>query len=99
MLGEMATPWKQPYPPPEADRQRLLLCLGAGVFVWLFLAVFKPFDIGDWQHPHKARVLAGYGLVTAGVLLANHALLPRLFKKFFREENFTVARNVAFNLW
>lgn len=89
-------PWKQPYRPPEPGRPTVLLCLGAGVFV---ARSFQPFGISRWQGPLKALWLAGYGLITAAVLLVNHVLLPRVFKSFFREENFTVGRNVAFTLW
>jgi len=84
----------QPLPAPETTRRTFLTSLGAGVFIGVFLVVFQPFGAYTWQSPLKIPVLAGYGAVTFVVLWFNGYALTRLFPDFFREERWTVGREI-----
>lgn len=85
----------QPMPAPETTRRTFLTSLGAGVFIGAFLVIFQPFGAYAWESPLKIPVLAGYGAITFVVLLFNGYALPRLFLDFFREERWTVGREIV----
>ena len=89
----------QPYPRDQRDMRRwLLTSAGAGLFVALFLLVFQPFGSANWDDPRKPYILAGYGLITFGCLVLVGSLFPFLFKNFFDEKNWTVGREILWNV-
>ena len=83
----------KPYP---AILNKWKITLSVSVFISIFLCVFQPFGLQFVQINNKTVVLAGYGLITFILLLLNLYLLPLLFKKSFREENWTVGKQI---LW
>lgn len=89
---------RQPYPHHESTRQFLVRSLLIGGFVGLFLLLFQPFGINEWQLPYKTPKILGFGLVTFGVLVVDSVVLPRLFPSPFREANWTVGREIAYIL-
>lgn len=89
---------RQPYPGHESTEQMLGRSGLIGAFVGLFLLVFQPFGIDDWQLPAKSLKILGFGLVTFGVLLLDSLGLPRLFPRTFSETNWTVGREIAYIL-
>lgn len=86
----------QPLPAPETTRYTVFTSLAAGGFIAGFLIVFQPFGAYAWNSPRKIPVLAGYGVITFAVLLFNSFMLPRLLPSWFREERWTVGREIAF---
>lgn len=89
---------RQPYPSHESTGQILGRSLLIGAFVGLFLLLFQPFGINEWQLPYKSLKVLGFGLVTFGVLLIDSLLLPRLFPRQFSETNWTVGREITYIL-
>ena len=85
----------QPYPTEESVRRRLVRAVIIGAFVGLFLLVFQPFGLDDWQTPAKTGKVLGFGLVTFGVLIADSFLLPILFPRFFSDARWTVGREIV----
>lgn len=69
------------------------------VFIGLFLVVFQPFGLYDLIVKYKVFKLAGYGLVTFFMLIINLLLIPRLFPLRFKEEKWTVLKEICFLLW
>ena len=68
------------------------------MFVFLFLAIFKPFGItllGD----DVAVYAFGFGSVTTLCLLLSLFLLPIVFKTFFKSDKWTIGKNVLFAIW
>jgi hypothetical protein len=89
----------QPYPrEPRNLRRWLLTSAGAGLFVALFLIIFQPFGSAEWNDPRKIYLLAGYGVVTFVFLFTGGLLFPYLFKNFFDEKNWTVGREILWNV-
>ncbi|SDL82674.1 LytR/AlgR family response regulator transcription factor [Siphonobacter aquaeclarae] len=89
---------RQPFPLFERDRETLLLCLGTGLFVGLFLAVFQPFGTAAVTFSYKYLYLFGFGAVSGAVLLVHYFVAPVLFPSFFSEKTWTVGRNIGFIL-
>ena len=92
---------KQPYPFPDADLSvyRLLLkSVLLGLFIFLFLAVFQPFNISQWRHPFKIGIIGCFGLMTTIAYLLFHFVIVKLFYNYFNEESWTVGREIVSNV-
>lgn len=89
----------KPYPRRSSPERKLLFAFAFGIFVFLFLAVFQPFGLNDWQTPYKILKLAGYGGVTAFVILFNGFVIERVFRNWFLEKNWTVGREIISAIW
>lgn len=78
--------------------RRWRTCLLYGGFVFLFLLVFQPFGLR--QAPQGILTISlGYGLTTLLVMAVLNIALPPLFPSYFSEENWTVGREIAWNLF
>lgn len=65
------------------------------IFISFFLSVFQPFGIQFLEIENKTLILTGYGVVTFLVLLFDLFLIPSLLKKTFRDENWTVWKQIV----
>ena len=71
----------------------------AGLIVFLILFLFRPFNIdGPGNHFNILHALA-YGGATFVMLLLNSATLPKLFKNAFREEGWTLGKEILVMCW
>lgn len=87
----------QPYPGIDSSWQtQIRHSVVIGAFVGVFLLVFQPFGLDDWQTNDKALKILGFGLVSFGLTLLNFTAWPRLFPHFFAETNWTVGRAIGF---
>ena len=85
----------QPYPCSESSvLKRLLSCIAEGIFIGLFLIIFQPFGGSAWNHPHKIFILAGYGLIVFVCGLILRFVLPKIVPQFFKEQDWTVGREI-----
>lgn len=89
---------KGPYPIRQDNRADLLYAIGTGLFISWFLVTFQPNGTDDWEHPNKYAFLWGYGAVITSVLLLLRFVVPRLFPGVFREERWTVAKQILYLL-
>ena len=85
---------KQPYPTEEPVLRSVIKSITVGVFVALFLILFQPFGLDDWQTSAKMLKIAGFGIVTTLVMLINYLALPALFPRFFTDEHWTVGKEI-----
>ncbi len=85
----------QPYPTEDSLTRNLTKAFGIGVFIGLFLLVFQPFGLDDWQTSAKALKILGFGGVTTVVMLTNFLLLPALFPRYFSDERWTVGKEIV----
>jgi len=88
----------QPYPFSTQPGQRLRTALCIGLFVFLFLFIFKPFHLGERGTGALAAVTMCYGGICFGVLAVCFLLLPRLLPGVFREDRWTVAKEILHTL-
>lgn len=68
-----------------------------GVFVFLFLFLFQPFGLQQ-TGPDLLRITLGYGVVCFLVMIFLNILVIRLFPRYFDEENWTLGRDIFWNL-
>jgi hypothetical protein len=87
---------QQPYPHSDSDKRKILLSLGAGFFIGIFLIYFEPFGINDLHSTNKILILSGYGIITSTTMLFLYFIIPKTFPNYFKEENWTVGREILF---
>lgn len=90
---------KSPYPADSSSLSFAFYGLGSGLFVFLFFTVFEPFGFSLLPEEPRRALFAGYGLVTGLAIAANSLLLPRLQPRFFREENWSLGRQILWMGW
>ena len=88
----------KPFPLTEGVRKKFIAAFGFGVFVFFFLYLFKPFGIGTFTGKQVFLYSLGFGGVTFAVMFTNLLVLDKLFPSFFREEKWTVGREVFITL-
>ncbi len=99
-MESIRTWFLQPYPLEGRLASTLRSAFWAGLFVTLFLFFFKPFgtQIGPGAELKYLIVCSYYGLVTIGItLIVNGFCL--LFPGIFKEEKWTVWKEILFNLF
>ena len=74
-------------------RNGWLAAFGFGLFVAVFLYFFRPFGLTS-SGDELAWIAPGYGLITALSMLMLQWLSPKIFPSFYREENWTVGKEV-----
>jgi hypothetical protein len=83
--------------PNEGNVWRVIIPIS--MFIGLFIIVFQPFGLNDLESDHKFLILAGFGLVTFVILIINLILIPALFLNIFKEEKWTVLKELVFLMW
>jgi len=86
----------QPYPKEEKVWK---IILPVSFFIGLFMLIFQPFGLDDLKMPHKSLFLAGYGLVTFLMLCLDLLLFPLLAPNLYREDKWTVIKEILSLLW
>jgi len=93
MPGTLLSALRRPYP-HQPNRWVILVLLP--LFISLFLVTFQPFGLHGFSHEYKHLLLIGFGGVTLVMLALNMYLMPWILPKFYREENWTVGREMIF---
>lgn len=91
--------FKEPYPFNASIISALRSALLYGVFVFLFLYIFQPFGLGNYNHPDKIWHLIGYGFVTFACLSSSNIIGLIIFPNQFNEQGWTVGKNIMYTTW
>ncbi|WMX17448.1 MULTISPECIES: LytTR family DNA-binding domain-containing protein [unclassified Aureispira] len=88
--------WLQkPYPVLETFFQKEVLACSFGLFIYLFLTLFQPFNIQDIAS-QESRYILGFGIVTTVFMSINYSFFPLLFPVWFHKESWTVGKALLF---
>ena len=90
---------RQPFPFYIPLTRILCFSFTTGLFVSVFLLIFKPFGSGDYILEGRTWILWGYGFVTFFILLVDMLVWPAVFPGFFNETKWNVARGIGFQFW
>lgn len=90
--------FNRPYPLLESAQNKLLVILGFGLFIPIFLYIYQPFGIANVVEQYKVWYVSGIGLHISFILALNYFLVPRLFPKFFNPERWTIWKEVLYIL-
>ena len=84
---------QQPYPLNESRANRARRNVLFGLFVGMFLLIFRPFGVDTL--PHFQWHALGYGLVTSGSMFLLNGLLIAAFPRFFTERAWTTGKEIS----
>ena len=99
MFSRIRTFLRQPYPFEVPLVPVLLVSATIGLFVSVFLFVFKPFGSDKYVLEGRAWVIWGYGTVTFLVLVVNRIVGPAVLPGLFNEARWTVVKDLGLQLW
>lgn len=88
----------KPFPLTEGVKKKFIAAFAFGIFVFFFLYFFKPFGIGTFTAKQILFYALGFGGVTFAIMFINLLILDRIFPSFFREEKWTVGREIFITL-
>lgn len=88
-----------PYPKDSDLKKKVFTAFIFGNFVFIFLFLFQPFGISEWDIPNKALVLSGYGAITFLAVLFNSVIIEKLLNNWFAEKNWKVWKEIIWALW
>jgi hypothetical protein len=83
--------------PLEENKWKIIIPIS--LFIAFFMIIFQPFGLDKIQVNYKYMIFAGYGLVTFIILVIDLWIIPTLYPKAFREEQWTVYKEILFLLW
>lgn len=86
----------RPYPLEPAARPHVGKALLFGLFVAVFLLVFRPFGLHG--APRLGMLAAAYGATCTATMLLLNVALPRMLPRWFDEGRWTVARELGWTL-
>jgi hypothetical protein len=90
----MENPFKKPYSRIETLREKFVFILVFGLFIFLFLLLFKPFGMVQLKTEYQFFVSLGFGFVTIFMLsIFKYLLEPMVIKK-----NWTFGKSILWGL-
>lgn len=89
----------KPYPANTNSTRQYLGIVLISAFVFLFLFIFKPFGLYNYDTNMRLWVCLGFGSCTAVVLGLNFVLFNQLCANIITIENWTVGKQIAWNCW
>jgi len=84
---------RKPYPFETNKKRQFRDALVFSAFVFLFLYIFQPFQIGNFK-THTITVSFGYGLVCLITMLFLNIFMIHLIPKYFDENHWTTGRQI-----
>jgi hypothetical protein len=88
---------KRPYYYNRSTKNSLIQALGFGLFIFLFLLFFKPFQI-DQAGIDIVILSAGFGLVTGLTMVILNVLIPSFTPGFFNEGKWNVGKEFLWTM-
>jgi hypothetical protein len=98
MINKVLGILKSPYPAGSSPVAVIFYSIGSGLFVTLFFAAFEPFGFFLIPRTPRWTLYIGYGAVTGAAIILNNLLL-RLWPRFFKEENWSLGRQILCMGW
>lgn len=89
----------QPYPFVSSPRKQAALAPFFGLFVFLFIWIFQPFGLQDYQDQNRVLHFAGYGVITSTVMVFVSLLFRALLPNWFQEKTWTVGKSLSYVLF
>jgi hypothetical protein len=86
--------FKKPYRETASKRSKFLSILLFGLFIFLFLYLFKPFGLSQLKPVQQLFTSFGFGLITSFVLVVFNFLI----EPFVIKVNWTIGKNILWDL-
>ena len=85
---------KRPYFFNHSVKYRLFMPVGFGLFVYLFLYIFKPFNLAKLHVNDELYYIFIISAISFAVIFTILFLLPIFFKRFFNAGHWTIGKSV-----
>jgi len=91
--------FNKPYPFNDdlKHNAKIVFFTSLGVFVFLFL--FQPLDISSLPTKEKYYLMIGFAVITFLALSLHLMIIPSLFPKKFSSAEWTIKKEILWNLW
>jgi hypothetical protein len=86
---------QQPFPHATDTRSRLLTAGGFGMFIFVFLLTFRPFEMDLLPMAVVLKSSFVFGLATFTCILATNYLIEKIFPAVFTEEKWTTGKQIV----
>ena len=87
---------KQPFPYDPCTRNKVGMAAFFGVFIFIFLMIFKPFELDQFDTQRLLFIAFVYGAITFACVLTATSLLPLIFPQTFNENSWTTGKQIIF---
>jgi DNA-binding LytR/AlgR family response regulator len=87
---------KQPFPINTQLHRKLIVSACFGVFITVFLLLFKPFQLDRLERSLFITSSIAYGATVFVCISIMTTLVPLLFPGFFKEERWTVGKEIVY---
>jgi hypothetical protein len=91
----MENPFKKPYSRVETPGEKTVFILVFGLFIFLFLYIFKPFGMAQLKSESQLFVSMGFGLVTIFML----AIFKYLLEPIVIKKNWSFGKSILWGLF
>lgn len=88
----------KPYPFFVRPKPKLITSFGIGLFIFVFLAIFNPFDFSAFTKSESLYYKILYASITTIVILINLFVLPILFPSFINRKSWKVYKEIIVDL-
>ncbi|MEI6680150.1 MAG: LytTR family DNA-binding domain-containing protein [Mariniphaga sp.] len=89
----------QPYPFNNNFKHNVKTIGLVGMGFVLFVLYFQPFGINFLKSEHDGYFVLGAGIMSAGSLFANTLILPGIMPRVFDTSNWTIRKEMVWNIW
>jgi hypothetical protein len=89
----------QPYPFNNNFKHNVKTIGLVGMGFVLFVLYFQPFGINFLKSEHDGYFVLGAGIMSAGSLFANTLILPGIMPRVFDSSNWTIRKEMVWNIW
>ncbi len=87
----------KPYPLIESVKWKLVLVVGFGVFVSVFLFLYQPYGASEIRQ-YRYLFLSGFGVSVSLGLMILYLIVPKLFPNTFAPESWQIKKEIVFLL-
>jgi len=92
MIQNLSPLFAKPFPFVERTKDQLLISLFFGLFVFVFLFVFEPFQLSS-ERDNKYILIPGYGIITFVNVFSAFFLTPKILSQKYLD-NLTVGKMI-----
>lgn len=85
---------KQPFPYEGGLRNHLAIGGFFGIFIFIFLLVFAPFNLDQYPARKLLGIAGAYGLITGVCIFVASSIFPLVFPHYFIESAWTTGRQI-----
>lgn len=87
---------KAPFPLLTSSKSKWITTISIALFVYLFLAIFKPYNLHLLIEDKQQLYILGYGVISFLIIAIAFFILPLLFPSFFLPDKWTVGKTIFY---